>query len=931
MQAENFVEFYRAVHGYPPFPWQQRLLSRVLAGDWPDTLALPTASGKTSVIDIAVFSLAAQAHLPLHQRRAPLRLFFVIDRRLVVDEAHHHAEKLARALREADSGIVRQVAERLESFDAPVALKVVALRGGMYREENWAGVPNQPLVAVTTVDQAGSRLLFRGYGLSPRQYPVQAGLLGNDAWFVVDEAHLSEPFVETLQAVARFRQRAALAPPGPFRVTVMSATPRERASAFELDEADRQHPELGRRLRASKPAMLDASPAAGLVKVLVAHARRLAAQPGVTLTGVIVNRVDTARAVFEALHRHADAVLLTGRIRAFDRDRLLADWAGRIMGGRGGKYAPAFLVATQTVEVGANIDLDALVTETAPLAALRQRFGRLNRLGKRDASPAVVVLRQSGRTVDPVYGGLAEQTHQWLLAQAGEGEASTVDFGIQALEARLAHAQPPALPPRTAPVLLPAHLDLLAQTDPLPHPDPQVAVFLRGVGPDLPEVQLIWRADLAEDPQRWADIVAAQPPRAREVLAVPIGAARAWLRGAPVEAVSDLEGGGDADGSAGGDGSRWILRWRGDDSEIIPVDGIRPGDTLIVPASRGGADAFGWHPQGTAPVADIADACAWEASDHGQGPARLRLCPALLPDRGLDDLRAALADLLTALTDPEARDEAELASLHAALRTALEQATDHPLRELLARLLRAGALPQPYPDEGEPVGVVLSAHPAAITDEDDASSLICREVALDNHLEGVASRAAELARRCGLAGERQRDIALAAAYHDLGKAEPRFQVMLYGGDELKAVAGEPLAKSGMDAGNRRAMHRVRERARLPAGFRHELVSVALLDALPAALAGAADAELVRYLVGVHHGRCRPFPPVVEDPVPSSVRVSFRGHDFEAGSNHGLARLEAGWVESFWRLQRRYGYWGLAYLEAVLRLADRARSREESEA
>lgn len=73
MQAEGFIEFYRAVHDHEPFPWQRRLVARILAGDWPALLELPTASGKTSVIDIAVFALAAQADLPLTERQAPLR------------------------------------------------------------------------------------------------------------------------------------------------------------------------------------------------------------------------------------------------------------------------------------------------------------------------------------------------------------------------------------------------------------------------------------------------------------------------------------------------------------------------------------------------------------------------------------------------------------------------------------------------------------------------------------------------------------------------------------------------------------------------------------------------------------------------------------------------------------------------------------------
>src|ERR1035437_10651677 len=100
MAGIEFAQFYEAVHGHPPFPWQERLAARALAGDWPETIAVPAGGGKTAVIDMAVFALAAQAGMPAGQRTARLRTFFVVDRRLVVDDVSRHAEDLAAAIEE---------------------------------------------------------------------------------------------------------------------------------------------------------------------------------------------------------------------------------------------------------------------------------------------------------------------------------------------------------------------------------------------------------------------------------------------------------------------------------------------------------------------------------------------------------------------------------------------------------------------------------------------------------------------------------------------------------------------------------------------------------------------------------------------------------------------------------------------------------------
>ena len=79
LRPADFAAFFAAVHGVQPFPWQDHLLHQVAdQGKWPQVLDLPTGTGKTAAIDIAVFHLALDASRG-SKRRAPVRIAYVVD------------------------------------------------------------------------------------------------------------------------------------------------------------------------------------------------------------------------------------------------------------------------------------------------------------------------------------------------------------------------------------------------------------------------------------------------------------------------------------------------------------------------------------------------------------------------------------------------------------------------------------------------------------------------------------------------------------------------------------------------------------------------------------------------------------------------------------------------------------------------------------
>jgi len=110
------------------------------------------------------------------------------------------------------------------------------------------------------------------------------------------------------------------------------------------------------------------------------------------------NRVDRAQGVFEELReRFADSgvhvELLHGRFNG--RDRLAKEQLVREAAGASSRRRrPIVLVATQVVEVSLDLDLDTIYSDPAPLEALVQRFGRINRRRKQAGLAPVYVYSQ---------------------------------------------------------------------------------------------------------------------------------------------------------------------------------------------------------------------------------------------------------------------------------------------------------------------------------------------------------------------------------------------------------------------------------------------------------------------------------------------------------------------------------------------------------
>lgn len=1009
----KFTDFFRELWGYDPFPWQIDLAQRAISGDWPDFIAAPTGSGKTAALDVAIYSLAAQSHLPQTERNAPRRIFFIVNRRVIVDEAYERAKRIAATLASPDNSqpSCQAVAGALLSLNPVPAntsgfpripLDCIHLRGAIYRDQRWARSLLQPTIIATTIDQVGSRLLFRGYGVTPNACPIHAALVANDALWLLDEAHISRPFAETVEQIQRFRshhfnqQPEALRTPS-FRWVQLTATPPQNAGTIlHLSEADNDHPILSRRLKGSKPTKLvicesksKAKQIEDLAAKLIEQAKEIIEDSHARSLAIMVNRVATARLVTDLLAQEikrkksgfqADVTLLIGRMRPIDRDSETANLHSALRPSSEEDLGPVkIVVATQCLEVGADLDFDALVTECASLDAMRQRFGRLNRTGRDIPARAAIVMphhlieandqaldqqTDKGELLDPIYGNALSATWNWLHSIATDG---FVDFGLSAINTHTESLSPEQIarlnaPTSPAPVIFPAYLDAWAQTAPFPFPTPDPAPFLHGSQPNRPDVLVVWRADLYADAQLDSLVhdISLCPPSQPEALPVPIQVFRSWFfseerkSGAATDtgdlfsAATDI---GDLQQRPGKTKpiSTAVL-WRGaKESRLLQEPGdVYPGATIIVPVSVGGWSQIGHIP--CAPTdprvqkpndaatneADLLKVDrAEEAFQASKDRAILRIHPQLFYEIHGGEAWQRICDYSANPENPVRRPE---------LRDALSDASKdeqlpEPIRKTLNALVKLDFDESRYADEK---GIVLVSRKrlrqGAIIEQaedelDDWSrTRSSKAITLSAHTAHVSNLVDLTAIALGLPDSLRDLLHTAAELHDLGKADPRFQALLLGGNPYAACAiPEPLAKSDRKQLSAAEHERARLRAGLPQGFRHEMTSVQIVEAM-----NSSAPDLVLHLIASHHGYARPFAPIIDDPEPPSVHVPAIGSatslflKTEQRTACPPHRLDSGIADRFWQLLRQHGPWGLAFLETILRLADQQASEAESE-
>ena len=913
---EEFGDFFASLNGgYAPFSWQEEVLDHICEhGVWPERINAPTGSGKSSVVDIHLFAnaLAAVGAAP----RVPRRLCVTVGRRALVDSQADRArekilDRMGKALaNESDeSDILRRVAEALQSFqtrndeEGRAPFEVGHIRGELSNRALPVTDISACAIIAATPDMYGSRALFRGYGSTKAARPRETALLTMDTVMVLDEAHMNRQLLHTTQRIAELQKREVNLGVPTLQVVETTATPSTEDSGsttlgVDIEALDKPNDEeLHKRVYSHKELMLhpidkwDGKPgnravvdaAVGAIKEFLAHREAGGGAEEAHTIGCIVNHVRTAISIKEALAKDKvlgkdEVQLLVGRMRPYDLKKLHPD----LFTTEGDKSVKV-VVATQTLEVGIDVDFADLVTELAPASSLAQRFGRVNRLGHRTDSKVVVIEPASGDSVKkdaPPYKAVdLSNAYAWLEALNGTENPSVNPTAmvknppVQSSPERLLYQRP-------------EWSDLLefSRTDENPYDEPDLDLWLHdSLDAETAMGGVIVRDNLPSNTSAAMEILKTNyfAPHDEETFPANLKILQEILDYQDEHGVKPRKF-----LYRQGEISLWQDAEHGDESN----QSLAPGDVLLLdtgsvpftnqgiavtqrelPSTKDKLEAVPF-PKGIKLY--VYEKCADREKDFRE---YLGLSPEEVAEL-LDSQSSGSETRIASELSIEAEDGQEVISWYAVV-TDEESVEDSDIAQELA-----------------PTDPVL----------------------LDDHQNDVAERTRQLAENLGLAPEFSEALELAAKYHDEGKRDLRFQQML--GADLQADA---LAKSGHRSVAE--AYRARSRSALPRGWRHEQLSALMVAASPEKVGEHRD--LVLRIIGCSHGHGR-FSFAHDAGFLLKEGYLPEGTDYEALKEQATRLFNVGyWDNLMEQTSRTYGPYATAYLEAVERAADAQISRE----
>lgn len=902
-----------------PFSWQEEVLDHICEhGVWPERINAPTGSGKSSVVDIHLFANALAAVGAAS--RVPRRLCVTVGRRALVDSQADRAREILKCMEDAladgsgEPDILRRVAEALQSFQTcnnekgSKPFETGHIRGELSNRNLPVSDISACAIIAATPDMYGSRALFRGYGSTKAARPRETALLAMDTVMVLDEAHMNRQLLHTTQRIAQLQKYEADLGVPTLQVVETTATPSTEDSdsttlGVDIEALDKPNDkELHKRVYSHKELMLhpidkwDGKPgnaatvkaAVDAIKDFLAHREAGAGSNEAHTIGCIVNHVRTAIAIKEALIKNKvlekaeEVQLLVGRMRPYDLENL-QNKHRKLFTTEGDKSLKV-VVATQTLEVGIDVDFADLVTELAPASSLAQRFGRVNRLGHRDDSKVLVIEPASGDLVKkdaPPYKAVdLSNAYGWLEALNGAENPSVNP-------AAMVKNPPVQSSPERLLYQRPEWPDLLefSRTDENPYDEPDLDLWLHdSLDAETAMGGVIVRDNLPSNTSAAMEILKTSyfAPSDRETFPANLKI---------LQEILDYQ---DENGVKPrkflyrqGEISLWQDADHGDENN----QSLAPGDVLILDT-------------GSIPFTN--QGIAVTQRELPSKKEELKAVPFL---NGTLYVYEKCADREEDFREYLGLSPEEVAEL-------LDAQSADGKKKMIASELTTEA------EDGQEV----IAWYADVTDDKKSieGSDIAQELAptdpvlLDDHQNDVAERTRQLAENLGLAPEFSEALELAAKYHDEGKRDLRFQQMLGADAETEA-----LAKSG-----RRSVaeaYRARSRSALPRGWRHEQLSALMVAASPEKVGEHRD--LVLRIIGCSHGHGR-FSFAHDAGFLLKEGYLPEGTDYEALKEQATRFFNVGyWDNLMEQTSRTYGPYATAYLEAVERAADAQISRE----